>query len=106
MGKHGAFGFSQLEHRIIQLRTNGHNITAMSERLGIPKTTIHRSLWAIYRKVGVNDIALLTRWAMATGLDEALPPETEETREIKRPKVFKKRIKLGRLRRARIRYLG
>jgi hypothetical protein len=33
-------------------------------------------------------------------MDEALPPETEETREVVRPKVYKGKIGLGRLRRA------
>jgi hypothetical protein len=52
----------------------------------------------VFRKAGVDDVALLTRWAMATGMDEDLEPETEETREIMRPKVYRKKISLGRIR--------
>jgi hypothetical protein len=49
----------------------------------------------------VDDVCLLTRWAMANGLDEELGPEGPEVAEIVAPKVFKQRIRLGRLRRAR-----
>ena len=47
-------------------------------------------------KAGVDDVALLTRWAMPLG------PETAEEREIVLPKVYKQWIRLGRLRRARM----
>jgi hypothetical protein len=42
-----------------------------------------------------------TRGAMTNGLDEVLGTETEETREVPRPWIYKQRIRLGRLRRAR-----
>lgn len=74
----------------------------IAKLLEIPKSSGYDSLQAIYRKVGIDDLSLLTRWAIQNGLDEALGPETAETREIMRPKVYKQRIKLGRLRRAGI----
>jgi hypothetical protein len=48
----------------------------------------------------VDDVALLTRWAMANGLDEPLGPEDPADAEIVAPKVRNQPIKLGRLRRA------
>jgi hypothetical protein len=54
----------------------------------------------IYRKAGVDDIALLTRWAIDNAMDEPLGPETEETREVPQPKVHRKRVKLWRIRRS------
>jgi len=106
MGKHSFAGFSELEHKIIQLRTHGNNITEMSQCLGIPKTTVHRSLCAVYRKVGISDIALLTRWAMATGLDTPLGAERAEYLPAPEPKRFKPRIKVGRLRKAGLDRIG
>jgi DNA-binding CsgD family transcriptional regulator len=100
MGKHGALGFSELEHKIIQMRTHGVNSAEIARRLGISKTSAHNALHNIFKKLEIDDVALLVRWAIATGMDKPLEPETEETREIKQPKVFKQRIKMGRLRRA------
>jgi hypothetical protein len=77
--------------------------SAIARKLGLSTRYVSSTLmWRIYRKAGVDDVALLTRWAMANGMDEALPPETEETREIVRPKVYKGKIRLGRLRRSKI----
>jgi hypothetical protein len=43
--------------------------------------------WNAMRRAGVDDVCLLTRWAMANGLDEPLGPEIAEEREVPRPKV-------------------
>ena len=42
----------------------------------------------LYRKAGVDDVALLTRWAIETGLDEPLTPERAEDLPTQ-PKVHK-----------------
>jgi len=100
MGKHGMAGFSERELKIIQLRTNGVKMPEIAAMIGIPKSSGYDSLQTIYQKIGIDDLSLLTRWAIQNGLDEALPPETAETREIVSPKVYKGKIRLGRLRRA------
>ena len=100
MGKHGFAGFSDRQLKMIQLRTSGVGIAEIAKRLGITKQSTYDSMKVIYRKSGIHDLALLTAWAVENGLDEPLPVETEETREVPRPKVFKQRIRLGRLRRA------
>lgn len=100
MGKHGFAGFSKRQLEILQLRTSGVGITEIAERLGITKQVTYDAMKVIYRKAAIHDLALLTAWAVENGLDEPLPPETTETREVPRPKVFKQRIRLGRLRRA------
>ena len=51
------------------------------------------------RKAGVDDVCLLTRWAMKWGFDEPLEPERPEDAEIPKPKVYKGRIKLRRIER-------
>jgi hypothetical protein len=60
-------------------------------------------MWRIYRKVGVDDVALLTRWAIKWAMDEPLEPERPEDAEIVKPKVRRqtKKIRLGRIRRDR-----
>jgi DNA-binding CsgD family transcriptional regulator len=100
MGKHGFAGFSERQLEIIQLRTSGVGIAEIAECLGIAKSCVYEAMKVIYRKAGIHDLALLTAWAVENGLDEPLPPETAETREVPRPKMFKQRIRLGRLRRA------
>jgi hypothetical protein len=85
--------------KMIEWRTHGVKNSAIARELGLSTRYVSNLMWRIFRKVGVNDVALLTRWAIKHGMDEALLPETEETREIVRPKVYKQKIKLGRLRR-------
>ncbi len=99
MGKHGIAGFSRREMQMIEWRTHGVKNSAIARRLGLSTRYTSNLMWRIFRKAGVDDVALLTRWAIQHGMDEALPVETAETREIPRPKVFKPRIRLGRLRR-------
>jgi len=87
---------------VIAWRTRGVKGPEIARRLGVSRQMAYTYLWSAMRKAGVDDIALLTRWAMSNGLDEPLGPEIEEEREVKRPKVFKQRIRLGRLRRFKI----
>jgi DNA-binding CsgD family transcriptional regulator len=57
------------ELKIIELRTHGVKTPQIAKVLGIPTNTAYEALWRIYRKVGVDDVALLTRWAIKWGLD-------------------------------------
>jgi len=82
MGKHGFAGFSVREMQLIAWRTNGINNTAIARRLGLERRYVSTLMSRIYRKAGVHDLSMLTRWAIKNGMDEALRPETEETREI------------------------
>jgi hypothetical protein len=86
--------------QMIEWRTHGVKNSIIARELGLSTRYVSNLMWRIFRKAGVDDVALLTRWAIANGMDEALPPETAETRGIVRPKVYKKKIRLGRLRRA------
>jgi hypothetical protein len=81
----------------VRARISGSEI---ARRWGVTPQYAQDILWKVYRKAGVNDAALLTRWAMQNGL--SLEPETEETREIVTPKVYKQKIRFGWLRRARL----
>ena len=58
-------------------------------------------LLALLRRIKLR-MALLTCWAIDNGLDEPLGPEDPADAEIVAPKVYKLKIKLGRLRRAGI----
>jgi DNA-binding CsgD family transcriptional regulator len=102
MREKGFLGFSARELKVIAWRTHGVKGPEIAWRLGCQRHAAYCLLNQAMRKAGVDDVCLLTRWAMANGLDEALGPETEETREVPRPKVYKQRIRLGRLRRSRV----
>ena len=86
--------------KMIEWRTHGIKTSGIAKILGLSVRHTSDIMGRVMRKVGVNDVALLTRWAIENGMDEELPPETAETREIVPPKVFKKRIRLGRIRRS------
>jgi DNA-binding CsgD family transcriptional regulator len=106
MGARGIAGFSSRKMQMIEWRTKGVKNSAIARRLGLSTRYVSNLMWRIFRKAGVNDVALLTRSAITHGIDEALPLETAETREIVQPKVYKQKIKLGRLRRARIQVMN
>jgi hypothetical protein len=104
----GVFNDRQLV--VIQLRAKGLSARQIAKRTGSTEQAIKSVIKWIYRRVGdaiprkggEDNWPAWKRWAEEMGLDEALEPETAETREISRPRVFKQRIKLGRLRRAGI----
>jgi DNA-binding CsgD family transcriptional regulator len=100
----GIGNFSDRELKIIELRTQGVKTPQIAKTLGIPKNTAYEALWKIYRKVGVDDVALLTRWAIKWGLDEPLEPERPEDagdRQAKGAPFRTNEIRLGRIRRNR-----
>jgi DNA-binding CsgD family transcriptional regulator len=95
----GFAGFTDRELKMIDLRTHGVKTPEIARRLGMRRTTAYDLMWRIYLKVGVDDVALLTRWAIEHAMDEPLAPERPEDIPKPEPKVFKKRIKLNRIRR-------
>lgn len=96
-------GFTDLELKVIALRTNGIGTTEIARRLGCVRNTARNALTRVYSKLPFNDVALLTRWAMANGLDELLGPETSAERPYPgKAAPCQERIKLGRIRRARL----
>ena len=101
--KYKIASFTARELKIIELRTHGVKTPDIAKRLGIPRNTAYNDLWRIYGKVGVDDVALLTRWAMANGMDEALEPQRAEDLPKPEKKRHKGKIKLNRLGRAGIR---
>jgi DNA-binding NarL/FixJ family response regulator len=70
--------FTEHELLMIRLRTHGVKTPEIGRRLGIKRSSAYQLLWTIFHKVGVNDVALLTRWAIENGIDEVLLPETLE----------------------------
>jgi DNA-binding CsgD family transcriptional regulator len=100
MREKGFAGFSARELKVIAWRTNGVKGPKIARRLGCSRQAAYTLLYQAMVKAGVDDVYLLTRWAMANGLDEPLGPEIAEEREVPRPKVYKQKIRLGRLRRA------
>src|ERR1700682_4206026 len=98
----GFAGFSDRELKIIEWRTHGVKTPEIARRLGVTPQRAYDILWRIYRKAGLNDVALLTRWAIENAMDEPLGPEKPEERPM--PGMPKPRgnepIRLGRLRRA------
>jgi DNA-binding CsgD family transcriptional regulator len=98
----GFAGFTARELKVIEWRTHGIKSAEIARRLGIAAQHGYDIMWRIYRKVGVDDVAMLTRWAMQNGLDEPLGPEDPADAEVKQPKVYKQRIELGRLRRGQL----
>jgi len=86
--------------QMIEWRTHGVKNSAIARELGLSTRYVSNLMWRIFRKAGVDDVALLTRWAIANAMDEPLGPEDPKDAEIKQPKVYKQRIRLGRLRRA------
>jgi DNA-binding CsgD family transcriptional regulator len=100
MRNNGFLGFSARELKVIALRTNGVKGPEIARRLGVERQRAYAILWDAMKKAGVNDVASLTRWAMANALDQELGPEDPADIPKPEPKVFKQRIQLGRLRRA------
>jgi DNA-binding CsgD family transcriptional regulator len=98
----GMAGFTDMELKIIAWRTNGVKGPEIARRLGCRPQLVYNYIWRIQRKTGLNDVALLTRWAMEHGLDQELGPETSAERPYPgMPKARQQRIKLGRIARMR-----
>ena len=103
--KRYVFGdFTDHELTVIRLRTNGVKTPEIAHRMGVPRNTAYSWLWSIYRKAGVDDVATLTRWAMANALDVPLAPERREDLPVPEPRKHREPIKLGRIRRSRMGY--
>jgi DNA-binding CsgD family transcriptional regulator len=87
----GIGNFSDRELKIIELRTQGVKTPQIAKTFGIPKNTAYEALWKIYRKVGVDDVVLLTRWAIKWGLDEPLEPERPRMRRSSSRRSMRRR---------------
>jgi DNA-binding CsgD family transcriptional regulator len=95
--------FTARELKIIEMRTNGASAREIAKEVGAKNhKIIHYSLWRIYKKVGTSNLALLTRWAIENALDVPALPDTEENEVVLEPKKRRHRIRLGRIRRARM----
>ncbi|MBZ5673243.1 MAG: helix-turn-helix transcriptional regulator [Acidobacteriia bacterium] len=95
----GFAGFTGRELDVLALLVNGVPRPEIGKRLGFSRWRTYELLRVIYSKTGFDDVAMLTAWAKANGLDETLPAETSETRAYPgTPKPRQKRIKLGRMR--------
>jgi len=94
-------GFSDLELKVVELRTQGRKPYQIAATLGITRTTTYNALWRVMSRLGFDDVAELVRWAIENGFDEPLGPESPEERPYPgKPKPRYKRIMLGRVRRA------
>lgn len=102
MSTRGVLGFTARELKVIAWRTNGIQGPEIARRLGLSRQGGYNVLSEAMRKARVNDVCLLTRWAMANGLDEELGPEDPADIPEPEPKGFNQRIELGRIRRAGI----
>ena len=102
--KHSFAGFSALEMKCIVLRVKGLSYAEIGERLGKSKEHVSVEIRRVYRKTGIkSDLATLRLWALEWGFDEPLPPESfEERARPGRPVPRYQRIKLGRIKRARV----
>jgi DNA-binding CsgD family transcriptional regulator len=78
----GFAGFTDRELQVIAMRSHGVKPGEIARRLGFGRQQAYNLFRDIYAKLGFSDTALLTRWAIETGLDETLEPETSETRPV------------------------
>ena len=85
---------------MIQLRTNGIKTPQIAEVMGIGYKVAYNTLWSVFNKLGITDIALLTRWALKYGFDERLEEESPDLQPIPEPRTYQQRIQQARIRRA------
>ena len=98
--KWGAMGYSAREMQMICWCTRGARPKDMALELGISTHYACALMSRIYRKAGAHGVVALRRWAIENAMDASLPPETAETREVPQPKVYRKRVRLWRIRRS------
>lgn len=95
--------FTDKELKVVELAAKGLKSLEIAREMGANKFTTYDRLSAAMRKAGVGDRAALARWAVENALDEALPPENPaDVPPPERKRPARVRIKLGRMRRARI----
>ena len=102
--RHSFAGLSALELRCIVLRVQGLTYREIGEQIGKSGRDAQTELSRVFRKTGIEHTrAALVEWAEKWGFDEPLPPETPEERARPgKPVLGYQRIKLGRIRRARV----
>lgn len=91
--------YTDKELKVVELRANGVLVPAIARRLGLSRTAVYNRLSRVYRKAGLTGAHQMTEWAKANAFDEPLAPEPPTPRVHK--KRGRKKIQMGRLRRAR-----
>jgi len=86
---------------VVALRTSGVKPEQIARLMNAKVDTTRWRLRMAMRKAGLDDIVMLTRWAMQHGLDELLERERPEDAEIPKVKARHRKIRLGRIRRDR-----
>lgn len=56
------------ELEVAKLKAEGETNKQIAKKLGIADRTVHAHIDRVYRKLGINSVALLTKWAIASGL--------------------------------------
>jgi DNA-binding CsgD family transcriptional regulator len=95
------YPYTDKELSVVELRANGVKPNDIARRLGITPHAVYNRLWRVYQKAGVASAAKMTEWAVRNALD--VPLETEPI-ALRPPakKRGRKRIAMGRIRRARL----
>ena len=97
--------FTAKELEVVALRTSGVKPEAIARVMNAKVDTTRWRLRQAMKKAGIDDIVMLTRWAIENALD--LPLEPERPEDIPRMESWRDRsprvkIKLGRIRRSRL----
>src|SRR5258708_1506607 len=92
--------YTDNELRIVALRVQGIAPKDIARQLGITGSAVRNRLVRVRRKAGLTSMAELTEWAKANALDVPLTPEPPAPRVPQ--KRGRKKIQMGRIRRARL----
>jgi DNA-binding CsgD family transcriptional regulator len=100
--------FTEKELRVVALRTSGVKPEEIAQIMNAKIDTTRWRLRRAMRKAGIDDIVLLTRWAIENALDLPLGPETVDERAHPGQPLPRKRvkIKLGLIKRMKLTLLG
>jgi DNA-binding CsgD family transcriptional regulator len=94
--------FTDKELTIIALMAKGLKPLEIMRVMGACRRTMYNRLASAMRKAEAADRPALVRWAVENALDELLPPEDPADISRPEPRPHKGRIKLGRIRRERL----
>ncbi len=98
--------FSDRELKAVELRANGIDPQGIAQAMGCSYNAAVLLLWSVRRKAGLKNTAEMIEWAKVNALDVPLEPETV-TPALRLPqKRGRKRIKMGRIRRANYKRIG
>jgi DNA-binding CsgD family transcriptional regulator len=91
--------YSVRELKALELRANGIQAREIARRMGCTKNAVHILLWYVRQKASLRSTAEMIEWAKAYGFDAPLEPEPPLPKRLPQ-KRGRKRIKMGRFRRA------